>query len=331
MSGRVSVIIPTHNRREHVLRLLPMLQMQRCNSEVDIIVCCDRCTDGTQEAVLKRFGDSVRALAASAPGQTGACNTGVHAASDGILVFMDDDMEPKSGFLEAHLQTHRRCAGAPTAVIGYSRPVTAEYPTALQVRLAKELQAFFEDMDQPTHSPSPLDLTGANFSIHRRLLLGLGGFNETYTFQRNDFELATRLMEAGVRLVFAKDAEALIHIDLEGHKMFARMSERARNELRLIEEHPWCRAFLPFFTPGNERKVRRRLLWEAAPAAGPILSALRKIAPKNSVLLNLACISRYCQEVRRQIGPWRFYDRLVRPAVPVISNSQHRKPTDEDS
>ena len=326
----VTVVIPTHNRREHVLRILPVLRGQECSGDLDIIVSCDRCTDGTKEAVQARFGTEVRVLDATAPGQTGACNTGALAAREGILVFLDDDMEPRDGFLEAHLQAHLRHDGTPTAVIGYSQPVVSDHATALQMRLAAELEGFFQAMSEPTHQFSPMDLTGANFSLPRWLLLSLGGFNETYTFQRNDFELATRLMEADVRFVFEISAHSLIHMDLEDDKMLARMPERARNELRLLTEHPWCRAFLPFFTPGNERRLRRRLLWELAPMAAPILDVLRKIAPKNPMLLSLACISRYTQEVRRQIGTWGSYDQLVRPAVPAIPICRHPKPADED-
>jgi len=54
MSHKVSILIPAHNERESIGRTLDSIyNSNQDNLEVDIKVCCNSCTDGTEEIVSK--------------------------------------------------------------------------------------------------------------------------------------------------------------------------------------------------------------------------------------------------------------------------------------
>jgi GT2 family glycosyltransferase len=313
-----SVVIPTHNRRELVLRAVAALLAGDPDLGLEVIVACDRCVDGTGDAVRRAFGSRVRVVNASREGQTGAYNEGIAAARGEILVFLDDDMEPRPGFVRAHVEEHLRDAGRPIAVIGNSEPVVPPRATALQRSIAAGLEALLRDVARAGHRSTPADLTGGNFSVRRDVITRVGGFDESFRFLCNDFELAARLLEAGTRFVFAPRARARALVLASAGTMLERATARATNELRLAKRYPWCRPHLPFYAPGSTRRWRRRILWTLGPFLAPVFARAAAVAPDRLRFLSLACAARYVTQARREIGTWRAYEALVgaRPRSP---------------
>ena len=106
----ISVIVPTHNRAELLTRHLRRLTEQSLEPHrFEVIVSADGCTDGTGEAVRGLRVPYGLSLVEKKPGTgaAGARNRGAAMAKAEILLFLDDDMEPKPGLLEAHLEAHR--------------------------------------------------------------------------------------------------------------------------------------------------------------------------------------------------------------------------------
>lgn len=90
----VSVIIPTHNRREPLLQTIAWALTQQ--GVIEVIAVVDRCVDGTEDSI-KALGDPrLRVLTSSSPGPQSARNMGI-AASNGnwLLIIDDDDRYPK--------------------------------------------------------------------------------------------------------------------------------------------------------------------------------------------------------------------------------------------
>src|SRR5579859_3268611 len=100
----ISVVIPTYNRRDSLLRTLAALERQAYPFDrFEVIVVSDGATDGT--------GDAVRALSTSYrlrcleqvnSGPSVARNHGARAACGEVVVYLDDDVEPLPRFLERH-------------------------------------------------------------------------------------------------------------------------------------------------------------------------------------------------------------------------------------
>ncbi len=105
--GKISVIIPTHNRADILPRAIKSVQDQTRPVD-EIIVVSDGSTDSTEEVVRQLAEkDSRIRLIAYHPGHNGnyARNKGIEAASGEFIAFLDDDDEwlPKKTELQMEL------------------------------------------------------------------------------------------------------------------------------------------------------------------------------------------------------------------------------------
>ena len=96
MTG-ISVVIPTYNRAALIGETLDAVLAQTVPPD-EVIVVDDGSTDGTA-AALARFGASVRYLPIPNSGDMVARNTGLRAASGGLVAFCDSDDVWTPGFL----------------------------------------------------------------------------------------------------------------------------------------------------------------------------------------------------------------------------------------
>jgi glycosyltransferase involved in cell wall biosynthesis len=309
----VSIVIPTHNRRIHVLRAVEALMNQDYSRvSYEVIVCCDRCTDGTEQALQSRFANQVDVVRSAVPGQAGALNTGWRRARGELIIFLDDEMEAVKDFITAHARAHLVSEKTEIAVTGYSPVVLGEDATPIIRELARGYEDYFEKLGRSDHKSTPLDMCGCNFSIPVASLRELGGFNESYYFQRNDFELAVRLLENGHELRFSRAAQADNWLAIDADILIRRASERAHNDYRLAQEHPWCLEYLQFYRPLHYPGARRRwrVMWEVCNVAAVIANVLRKLSPNNLRLYNLEYVARYCAALKQEVGCWHKFSRL---------------------
>jgi glycosyltransferase involved in cell wall biosynthesis len=101
----VSVLIPTHNRRDLLGRTLDSLTAVRVPAgvAVEVVVVANNCTDGTEAFVAERATAMplpTRAVNEPAPGLNNARNRGVAEAAGDWLAFLDDDLWVSAGWLE---------------------------------------------------------------------------------------------------------------------------------------------------------------------------------------------------------------------------------------
>jgi glycosyltransferase involved in cell wall biosynthesis len=107
---QVSAIIPTFNRRDHVVTAVRTAVEQTYPAEsLEILVVDDGSTDGTGDALAAAYGDRVRYLWKPNGGVSSARNHGLAAARGGLLALLDSDdewrptkIERQVDFLEAH-------------------------------------------------------------------------------------------------------------------------------------------------------------------------------------------------------------------------------------
>ncbi len=90
LSTRVSVVIPTYNRRRELGECVASVQAQTVN-DMEIIVVDDGSTDDTQDMVAAIDDDRIRYIQQPNGGPSKARNTGVRAAHGEFVAFQDSD------------------------------------------------------------------------------------------------------------------------------------------------------------------------------------------------------------------------------------------------
>ncbi|HXR60367.1 MAG TPA: glycosyltransferase, partial [Solirubrobacterales bacterium] len=247
----VTVIVPTHQRRETLRRTLESLQAQSVDpSSFEVIVATDACDDGTEtmvDAFPASFG--LRRVDPAGRGRAAACNAAIGLARGEILIILDDDMRVVPEFVERHRSQHppgsRRC------VLG-AVPVELEPQSSRAARYVKEkfdlhLRRLGED---PEHLNRPRSFYTGNASLRTGVMREVGGFDESFGIYGNeDVELALRLRAAGMELGY--DPEALAHQRYD--KDFAGLQRdtlaKGRTTVLLARRHPRVFGDLRLATP----------------------------------------------------------------------------------
>jgi len=207
----ISIIIPTHNRAGSLQRLLLLLCTQSFPAgSMEVIVIADNCTDETI-SFLSTYKPSYTFSFAEL--QTGnpamARNKGAALATAALLLFLDDDVEPATGLVEAHIKNHMLPGHV---VIGYL-PYTTSLPNDFfTISLRHWWEDKFDKMNEPGHLFSYEDLLSGNFSLPRVTFEAAGGFDNSLSC-REDYELGLRLIATGAQFVFAADAWGYHHDD----------------------------------------------------------------------------------------------------------------------
>ncbi len=182
----ISVVVPTHDRRTLLERKLRALEGEEVDFEV--VVVADACTDDT-ERFLARYQPGYPLSWATAPGRHAAYarNQGARIARGAVLLFSDDDMISRPGWLAKNLALHE----VPGRV-GISRQVLPSHLKrgATLSRVAGWWNA-----------------VGGSLSLHADLFEDVGGYDDAFSeYGGEDADLGYRLKLAGAEFKFLPDA-----------------------------------------------------------------------------------------------------------------------------
>ncbi|HKT61203.1 MAG TPA: glycosyltransferase [Gemmatimonadales bacterium] len=238
-SPRLTVVVPTYQRRDSVLRLLGSLAAQTAPAGAfDVVVAVDGSTDGTADAV-RRYAAPFSVTVVEAPnrGRARACNGGVRAATGDLLILLDDDMEAAPGLVEAHARAHGRTA--PRAVVGAAPIVTSPDSPPFVRYMADGFQTRLDRLGRPGYRLRFRDTYTGNFSVRRDVFQSVGGFDESFqVYGHEDYELALRLEKLGVELAYSQEAVAWQHYE-KSFGGFARDAiARGRTAVLFAGKHP---------------------------------------------------------------------------------------------
>lgn len=202
----LSVVIPTYNRKSSLIRTLSALERQTLPSDrFEVIVVSDGSTDGTAEAVRAHsYPFRLRLLEQTNSGPSVARNYGARAACGEVVVYLDDDVEPTAGFLEVHAKAHEACPRL--VLIGpQSMPREERFPVwiAWEHQMLESQYARFRSGEWQA---GPNNLYSGNFSVRRKHLIEVGGFDENFKRQE-DVELGFRLASLGLEFRFEPTAD----------------------------------------------------------------------------------------------------------------------------
>ena len=168
------------------------------------IVVCDGCTDDSAEVARQAGADLVIEQAQAGP--AAARNAGLSAATGALLCFLDDDINPDPGWIQALLDDVRPGEGN-VLHMGYSPHASACIRTYLDRRNATWYESRIARIGRAGYQPRWSDFDSSNFGAGREDLLALGGFDPRFRLNEDD-ELSYRAHEAGWRIRFVPGARA---------------------------------------------------------------------------------------------------------------------------
>ncbi len=228
----VTVVIVTHNSEQHIAAVVSRL-MEDPQGPTQVIVVDNASTDGTREVVAS-FPVQLIACPENL-GFSAGCNRGAATAEHELLVFLNPDTEPHTGWL-------------PPLVAALDEPgVGAAQPT---LDLVDRPGHFFTSRSEltylgfawstdagkpvpPDHRGGPVPFpSGAAFAIRRSTFEAIGGFRTGYFLYLEDVDLGWRLRLRGLRSVQVAESRVSHDYDFERHAK--KMYYLERNRLRMV-------------------------------------------------------------------------------------------------
>jgi glycosyltransferase involved in cell wall biosynthesis len=200
-----SVVIPTYNRLDMLLRVLDALERQVDAPPFETIVINDGSSDDTERVIAQRSGITFRTQPNGGPGR--ARNHGVSLASGRFVIFIGDDTVPEPRFLAEHARVHAATADdAMIAVLGYTGWPAGEPVTAFMDYINDYgLQFGYKLIEDGAVVPFNFFYT-SNISIDRQLLVDQP-FDTTFPSAAwEDIELAYRLDAKGLKIRYNANA-----------------------------------------------------------------------------------------------------------------------------
>jgi GT2 family glycosyltransferase len=207
----ISLVIPTHNRRQSLRMVLEALTQQTTPpDQYEVLVICDGCTDGTAEMCRALRVTYRLRLFEQMPNQgpAAARNLGVQEAAAPLILFIDDDVVPEPTLIAEHLRLHEQDERA--VVIG---PLLAPPGFRLNPWTHWEeviLRKQYADMVAGRWEPTPRQFYTGNASVRREHILAAGGFNAQFR-RAEDVELAYHFRDQRLRFYFNPEAKGWHH------------------------------------------------------------------------------------------------------------------------
>jgi GT2 family glycosyltransferase len=210
-----SIVIPVHGRAHLTERCLKLV-LADLDENCEVVVVDDASDDETPE-LLAGYGERIRVVRLDAnAGFATACNRGAAAASGGRLVFLNNDTEPRRGWLRAlcrYADAHPQAAvvGAkllyPNGSVQHAGVVFGQdgYPHHLYA-------GFPADHPAVSHPRRLQAVTAACMLADRAAFERAEGFDTGFHNSLEDVDLCLRIGEGGGEVHYCPDA-VLVHLE----------------------------------------------------------------------------------------------------------------------
>lgn len=226
---RVSVVVPTYKRPDHLARCLEALLSQDLDpATYEVIVADDAASEATRRQVrcwadrAGVTGRTVRYLAVvDRHGPAAARNAGWRAAHGDVIAFTDDDCIPAPGWLRMGLAA---CADGVVGLAGRVVVPAAPSPT---------------DYEHNAAMLEVAEFVTANCFYRRAVLEEVGGFDESFTAAwREDSDLFFTLLERGARLAVVPGAVVVHPVRAARWGVSVSQQRKSAFNALLYKKHP---------------------------------------------------------------------------------------------
>jgi glycosyltransferase involved in cell wall biosynthesis/peptidoglycan/xylan/chitin deacetylase (PgdA/CDA1 family) len=325
---KVSVVIPTYNRRSSLERCLSSLAAQSFPvMEYEVIVVADGCTDDTVE-LLRSFAPrfAFRWLSQQNQGAPAAQNLGVAAATGAIILFLDDDCVCGTDVIAAHYDAHAQ--QDQIVAIGALRLHPDTPPGTLHDVVSDLEDTEWRRLTSEGARRSDLMLC-ANSSVSRMAALDCR-FDTTY-MRMHDVEAGIRLWAKGFRPRFVPRAIVYELYTKTVSAMLADSYQHGKYEVLLSNNYP---SFKPLtgivnINQGNylKRAMRRQLAERAVFSEFALASAAALVDCLRSVpflerlakrILRARAGTAHLRGAMKEAGSWKILEERFGKRVPVI-------------
>lgn len=223
MSARVTVVVPTHETRELTLRCLAAVTVAESPA---IVVVDDGSTDGTSDAVARRFPEARVLRHGNAQGFTAAANAGLAAARGDLLLLLNSDTEVAPDALPrlvAAFDAAPRLGAAGAALVGVDgRPQWSggAMPTTTWLAVlasgvapqAARLPGYRRARPLHPAGAARVDwVPGAALAMRREVWEAVGSFDERFRLYAQDLDWCVRVRDAGWTIAILADVR-IVHI-----------------------------------------------------------------------------------------------------------------------
>jgi glycosyltransferase involved in cell wall biosynthesis len=329
----LSVIVPTHNRRQFLPELLGSLAAQDYPADRwELLIVDDGSVDDTLEFL--RSGDGLRpanmiVVSQAQGGPAAARNNGARHAHGRGLLFLDDDMIASPSLVREHAVAHLQESWS--VVVGHlTLPAGGRSPWVAweDAQMARHFNA----LKSGQRVPGPRDFFSGNCSVSAELFNQIGGY-DTSLQRTEDVELGYRLREAGAKFTYRAGADSL-HLGQHKFEAWCKIARLyGQSDIRLAWEkgHEELQRDVFYWyhlrQPMNRALVRICSAWRALEA--PIIKALdmtgRASYRWGMRRVSIACYSAiynlaYWLAIIETIGKQQFWSRVK------AEGDRHRSP-----
>ncbi|HVR44229.1 MAG TPA: glycosyltransferase family 2 protein [Thermoanaerobaculia bacterium] len=268
MNPYLSVVIPTYDRIETLMRVLGALGQQEQAPPFEVVLIDDGSKDETA-ATVRRAIDSgsfayplhFESQPNAGPGR--ARNRGTKLACGTFVVYIGDDTVPEPRFLAEHARVHRESGDDPLlACLGYTGWPEGGGATAFMDYINDYgLQFGYALIEDGAVVPFNFFYT-SNISISRELL-GEEPFDPTFPAAAwEDIELAWRLDAAGLKIRYAAGAVTRHYHRMSVDSFSKRQYTVGRSGAIFFRKHPELGHFLGVYELrdrglASEREVKK--------------------------------------------------------------------------
>lgn len=212
---RMSVVIPTYNRRDVLAKALAGYIGQSDPGTIhELLVVDDGSTDDT-ESVVRDYGErapfKIRYFRQANKGPAAARNLGIRESTSSLILFTDSDIIPQPDLVRQHLEWHNRDPQINAAVLGYVTWSPELKPTPF-MNWYGERAIFAYRLLRGKRQADFRFFYSCNVSLKTEYLRKCGQFDEDFkNAAYEDIELGYRLNKQGMKLLYNAQAFAYHH------------------------------------------------------------------------------------------------------------------------
>lgn len=308
---KISVIIPTFNRKERLAETLEGIFNQDFDKEdYEIIVVDDGSTDGTKEYVEtidkpKYF----KYIWHQNVGRAANRNIGIQNSSGEIVLFLDDDIIATPELLSEHYKIHLEKNNPKLVVLGYT-------PFSKDIKRTSIIKYYENNWDRIFKNASKNNIKYPywfvitnNLSIPRSFICSVGLFNEDFkNYSYEDSELGFRLLRAGMEFFFNKNALAYHNFEMDLKRSCHQQYQTGYSAAIYYSKHPELKHELSIDVAMDEVHSPFIFLKSIWRLIKPILyndfsiELMRKVIPLIEILFPQKIIFFFCGIIH-----WHYY------------------------